>query len=169
MQSNVLLDSAKNLIERSNFKTRVATKDEITLLKKELGENLPDWLIQLMTSFPICSSQLFIPYTVEGDDEEYELLIDLLDPEEMIVENKHAIPGCAVFDRGYLCIGVESRIGDSYAINIYEGNNPPVYLLNHEYGEETEKIINNKELVIEQLSDLFSLATLRNHREEGSY
>ncbi|WP_144555938.1 SMI1/KNR4 family protein [Bacillus sp. X1(2014)] len=156
MDKNELYESALEMIKRSKFSTRVATDTEINLLKDELSESLPDWLISLMYQVPICSSQLVVPISLE--DEEFELLIDFLDPKELIQENKSLVPGCAVFDRGYLCIGVESGIGNHYAINLKEGNNPPVYLLDHEYGEDTEMIIKNMEVLVERLSDLFSIA-----------
>ncbi|MGG3654737.1 hypothetical protein CN568_23210 [Bacillus pseudomycoides] len=156
MIKNELYESALEMIKRSKISTRVASVTEINLLKEELGKNLPDWLINLMSQVPICSSHLVVPVTVEN--EEFKLLIDFLDPKELIQENKFLVPGCAVFSRGYFCIGVESGIGNPYAINIREGNNPPVYLLDHECGEDTEQIIKNKEVIVERLSDLFSIA-----------
>ncbi|WP_129692040.1 SMI1/KNR4 family protein [Gottfriedia acidiceleris] len=158
MVKNELYESALEMIKRSKISARVASVTEINLLRDELGGNLPDWLINLMSQLPICSSNLVVPFAVE--DEEFELLIDFLDPKELIEENKSLVPGCAVFNRGYLCIGVESGIGNPYAINISEGNNPPVYLLDHEYGEDTEQIIKNKEIIVERLSDLFSIAII---------
>ncbi|WJE55558.1 hypothetical protein QRE66_28880 (plasmid) [Bacillus cereus] len=156
MIKNELYESALEMIKRSKISARVASVTEINLLKEELGKNLPGWLINLMSQVPICSSHLVVPVTVEN--EEFKLLIDFLDPKELIQENKFLVPGCAVFSRGYLCIGVESGIGNPYAINIREGNNPPVYLLDHECGEDTEQIIKNKEVIVERLSDLFSIA-----------
>ncbi|MEH7052427.1 SMI1/KNR4 family protein [Bacillus pseudomycoides] len=156
MIKNELYESALEMIKRSKISARVASVTEIDLLREELGKNLPDWLINLMSQVPICSSHLVVPFTVE--DEEFKLLIDFLEPKELIQENKFLVPGCAVFNKGYLCIGVESGIGNPYAINIREGNNPPVYLLDHEYGEDTGQIIKNKEVIVERLSDLFSIA-----------
>jgi hypothetical protein len=52
-------------------------------------------------------------------------------------------------------------IGDVYAINNKDGYNPPVYLIDHEYDEETEEILENKLLVVRELSDLFKIETFR--------
>lgn len=158
MVENELYESALELTRRSKISARVASITEINLLRDELGENLPEWLINLMSQVPICSSQLVVPYA--GENEEFELLIDFLDPSELIQENKSLVPGCAVFNKGYLCIGVENGVGNPYAINIREGNNPTVYLLDHDYGEDTEQIIKNKVVIVERLSDLFSIALI---------
>ena len=70
------------------------------------------------------------------------------------------VPGCVVYEKGYIYIRIEAHIGDAFAINIYEGNNPAVYLLSHDYDEDSEQIFNNKQRVLRKLSDLFLIATL---------
>lgn len=111
-----------------------------------------------MTTVEVCDSELVVP--LDEEDEEAELQIKFLNPKCIIEECLLYVPGCAVHKNGYICIGLEIGIGNPYAINIHEGNNPP-YLLNHEYGEETEMIIENKLTVVKKLSDLFLVATIK--------
>jgi len=160
---NEVITNAKNMIQRSGTSTRIATVGEINDLKEKLDSKLPEWLIDLMTTVEVCNSELVVPFDAEDeeDDENPQLRIEFLNPKCIIDECLDAVPGCAVFESGYICIGVEIAIGNAYAINIHEGNNPPVYLLDHEYGEETETIIENKLTVVKKLSDLFQVARIK--------
>lgn len=153
---NEVITNAKEMIQRSGTSTRVATVGEINDLNERLNIKLPEWLIELMSTVEVCDSKLVVPL-----DEEAELRIEFLNPKCIIQECLLAVPGCAVHKNGYICIGLEIGIGNPYAINIHEGNNPPVYILNHEYGEETEMILENKQTVVEKLSDLFRVATIK--------
>jgi len=109
-----------------------------------------------MTKVEVYDSKLVVPL-----DKEAELRIEFLNPESISKECLLYVPGCTVHKNGYICIGLEIGIGNPYAINIHEGNNPPVYLLDHEDGEETEMIIDNKLTVVNRLSDLFLVATIK--------
>ncbi|MDD1505926.1 hypothetical protein PVA17_24755 [Lysinibacillus sp. CNPSo 3705] len=156
---NEVITSAKEMIQRSGISTRIATVGEINDLNEKLDIKLPEWLTELMTTVEVCDSKLVIP--LDEEDEEDELRIEFLNPKCIIEECILYVPGCAVHKNGYICIGLEIGIGNPYAINIYEGNNPPVYILDHEYGEETKMIIKNKLTVVEKLSDLFLAATIK--------
>lgn len=160
---NEVITNAKNMIQRSGTSTRIATVGEINDLKEKLDTKLPEWLIDLMSTVEVCDSELVVPFDAEDeeDDENPQLRIEFLNPKFIIEGSYNAVPGCAVFESGYICIGEEIAIGDAYAINIHEGNNPPVYYLNHEYGEETELIIENKLTVVKKLSDLFLVARIK--------
>ncbi|MFC9542404.1 SMI1/KNR4 family protein [Lysinibacillus sp. NPDC056959] len=155
---NEVITNAKEMIQRSGTSTRIATVGEINDLNEKLDTKLPEWLIDLMTTVEVCDSELVVPF--DAEDEDPQLRIEFLNPKCIIEECLDAVPGCAVFENGYICIGVEIAIGDAYAINIHEGNNPPVYLLDHEYGEETERIIENKRMVVKKISDLFLVARI---------
>lgn len=96
--------------------TRLSLSLIVNKIKGELGNCLSD-------TVPICDSQIIILFTVEGEED--ELIIEFLNLESLIEENKPFVPGRAVFSEGFFCIGLEKGIGDPYA----EGNNPPVYLL----------------------------------------
>ncbi|OMC77269.1 SMI1/KNR4 family protein [Viridibacillus sp. FSL H8-0123] len=156
---NEVIKNAKEMIQRSGTTTRISTVGEINDLNEKLDIKLPEWLIELMTTVEVCDSELIVP--LDEEDEEAQLRIQFLNPQCMIEECSLYVPGCAVHKNGYICIGLEIGIGNPYAINIHEGNNPPVYLLNHEYGEETEMIIENKLTVVKKLSDLFLVATIK--------
>ena len=153
---NEVIREATDLIQRSEASTRKAIAEEIYELKEKLGENFPFWLKELMTAVPICNSNLVIPI----ENEDFNIEIKFLSPKLIIEESLKAVPGCAVFDKGYICIGLIEIMGNPVAINIYEGNNPPVYLLDHDYGENTELIIENKQLIARSLTELLSLTIL---------
>jgi len=155
---NEVITNAKEMIQRSGTSTRIATVEEINDLNEKLDTKLPEWLIDLMTTVEVCDSELVVPF--DAEDEDPQLRIEFLNPKFIIEGCFDAVPGCAVYESGYICIGEEIAIGDAYAINIHEGNNPPVYLLDHEYGEETEMIIENKRTIVKKLSDLFLVARI---------
>ncbi|WP_042351504.1 SMI1/KNR4 family protein [Bacillus massiliigorillae] len=151
-----LITSAQELIQRSGCSTRVATQEEICEINEKLGKELPSWLVELMTTIPICESRLLIPI----EDEDYNIEIDFLSPKLIIEESTLAVPGCAVLNSGYICIGLVINLSNPIAINIDEGCNPTIYVLDHDYGEETDLIIENREPLAMGLSELFTMTLI---------
>ena len=153
---NEIIREATELIKRSEVSTRKAFEEEISELKENLDEKFPFWLMELMSTIPVCESTLVIPI----ENEDFNIEIKFLSPKLIIEESLKAVPGCAVFNKGYICIGLIEIMANPVAINIYEGNNPPVYLLDHNYGEDSELIIENKQTIALSLSELLSISIL---------
>ena len=153
---NEIIREATELIQRSEVSTRKAFEEEISELKEKLGNKFPFWLMELMSTVPVCESTLVIPI----ENEDFNIEIKFLSPKLIIDESLKAVPGCAVFNKGYICIGLIEIMSNPVAINIYEGNNPPVYLLDHDYGEDSELIIENKQTIAISLSELLSMTIL---------
>lgn len=153
---NEIIREATELIQRSEVSTRKAFEEEISELKEKLGEKFPFWLMELMSTIPVCESTLVIPI----ENEDFNIEIKFLSPKLIIEESLKLVPGCAVFNKGYICIGLIEIMANPVAINIYEGNNPPVYLLDHDYGEDSELIIENKQTIAISLSELLSMTIL---------
>ncbi|WP_242972909.1 tyrosine-type recombinase/integrase [Anaeromicrobium sediminis] len=64
---------------------------------------------------------------------------------------------CAILERGYMCIAsCSSGSGDPFFIPINQGDNPPVFRVFHDFGEDTDLILKEgMSLVAEKLSDFF--------------
>ncbi|MEI4803707.1 SMI1/KNR4 family protein [Bacillus sp. FJAT-51639] len=150
-----VFDAAKYMIENSLTSGKIATVEEIEELQSKLMNLLPEWLTDLMRTTPLCASKIIWQEFLPSEDDDGISLMLLLDKDEMIMETIEAIPGYAVFEKGYISIGsCLMHTGNPYFICIHEGEDPPVYRLVHDYGEETDEIIENRELVADKFSNL---------------
>lgn len=158
---------AQNLISRleekdQNLEVRVATNDEIAILQERLDDCLPDWFIKLISSISLIDAEFgFKEFEPEEDFDGISYII-WADPSTIIEECLDAVPGCAIFEKGYICIASCSHgSGDPIFMPINKGTNPPVYRVYHEYGEDTELILKQgMNLISEKLSELFKNAIL---------
>lgn len=155
--NNEVVREAQELVLRSETAGRTANEEEMITLKEKMGGKFPAWLMKLMNTIPVYDSLLAIPI----ENEDFDIEINFLNSQLIIEETFLAVPGCAVFEEGYICIGLIRSLANPIAINIYEGNNPPVYILDHDYGEDTELIIENRQMIAESLSELFSFTILK--------
>jgi hypothetical protein len=100
---------------------------------------------------------LIIDFNVNTDDERS---IEFVGFEGVQDEFYELYPGCAIGKLGYICIAEDpTGSGDPYFINIYEGDNPPVYQIYHDVSDIGEEIIQGgREKIVNQLSELFKIA-----------
>lgn len=163
--NNQLLNSVQEYIERvKSFNPYLLgdkwSEKEIENVEKKLKITLPLWYKKLLASFPIremdIGTQLYEPDD-DFDGVEYVTFSGI-----NVVECLDAVPGCEIFERGYICIGIDiSGSGDPFFISLNEGDNPPVYQVYHDVGEDADEILKEgKVLVSNSLSDFFKHAII---------
>lgn len=78
----------------------------------------------------------------------------------MRLELLEGYPGIAVVQRGYICVAGSSHgSGDQYFIPTDQGDDLPLYQIDHEMGEDPEYILaQGRELIAESLSEFFRTA-----------
>jgi hypothetical protein len=142
----------------------IITLIELTELNHKLSNSLPDWFIELYSSFPLSGCQLDFPqYEPDGDFDGY-VTIELATPENIYDEMELCYPGIAIKDLGYFCIAVEAASsGDQYFTTSRQGDNPPVFQVFHDVSDEGEEIEKHgMEKVADSLSDFFAKARVTN-------
>ncbi|CAH2215173.1 hypothetical protein [Tepidibacter aestuarii] len=128
----------------------------------EIEKLLPYWFIELTSQIPLIGTEFgFQEFEPEEDFDGISYML-WNDTNAMIEESMDYIPGCAIFESGFICIASCSLgSGDPFFIPINKGDNPPVFRVFHEFGENTDEILKEgMELVSERLSDLFKKAII---------
>ncbi|MBM7656541.1 hypothetical protein [Neobacillus cucumis] len=99
-----------------------------------------------------------IGWQASESDDDYDGIeyVQILEPIQMIEESFDYYPGIPIIEKGYVCIGGDpSGSGDPYFVN-FKTNNPPVYQIYHDSGDEADEILKNGVVkVANSLSDLF--------------
>ena len=107
-------------------------------LNSEMREKIPNWFIELFAKYQLSDVNLVLQ---DETDEEMEYMLEFVHPESLKDESLEMYPGAAILDHGYLCIATDpTGGGDAYFINTHEGDDPAVYEIQHDVGEEAEEI-----------------------------
>lgn len=133
-----------------------ALADDFQALDAALFAQIPTWYKEVLTQHPLAYQIVAIPH-INPDFEGVYHIIEILGPEGIAAESMECYPGIAVFDDGYICIGSdEEGSGNPFFISIHEGDNPPVYQLEHGISEHGEEILaQGKTKIANSLSELF--------------
>ena len=143
-----------------NFGEEVPEED-FDELSAELLEKLPFWQKEMLVKYPLANQVLSIPH-INPEFEGVYHMIELIGPEEIEGETLECYPGCAIFEFGYICIGQDGEgMGNSYFISIKEGDNPPVYQIEHDISENGEELLAGEQsMIVKSLSELFKNAEI---------
>lgn len=161
---NVLKNSVEKFLERAHnagVSGKLADKDEIIEVNEKLGGLIPDWYIDLITSYPICAMELQWQAYPEEDDFDGRSSIFWSRPSEILKESTELYPGIGLLNDGYFNVACDNDgLGDPYFINAKGGNNPPFYEVYHEKVKDPETQIGEFDgrKVTERLSDFFDIA-----------
>jgi hypothetical protein len=157
---------------------RKAEMSEITDLNRECGGIIPEWLIELLTSYPLCGAQFGweSPDLAEEAEEDlknlswtsallylakkdsYPLLawVDWSTPEAMREVMLETHIGIELLKHGYINVAQDGSTCDPYFVPINRGDNPPLFVVSACAPEDADLIMNEElSLVSETLSDLF--------------
>lgn len=132
-------------------------------LNADLGGIIPEWYITLMTSVPLVGLEFgWQSLEPKGEDDGVSWM-EWFDATNVCLEMLEAYPGIPLLQAAYLCVaGCSHGTGDQYFIPTTEGNNPPLYKIYHDVGEEAEEILaNGREEIASLLSDFFRTAQVR--------
>ncbi len=146
------LKVAKPVEDHDFLNGRIVKHVELIELEEELLREIPDWIIAMLTTYPI-AGLVFRFEAMNGETQ----AIQFNDFDE-ISDNYYTLnPGCIVADMGYLCIADDpTGSGNPYFIKLEDGDNPPVYQIEHNFSKNHEQIITNgRHKIAERLSDIF--------------
>jgi len=131
----------------------VANRDKFDVLNKRTGNKIPEWYINLLSSYPISHVEL----TLQDPTKEFEHYFEFASPQLIESEVFDVVPGSYILEYGYICIALDiSGGGNPYFINFSEGEDPAIYQIYHDTGETGEEILElGKEKVADSLSELF--------------
>lgn len=152
-------EAAHKLIQHQSnkgYQGSVDHKSAYVELNSLLTFELPDWLIELNTTLPLCGLE------IEWKRNDLNGLIEWANEDAIRVESLDCFPGIAILNRGFVNIGSDPYgTGDSYFIPTNKGNNPPVFQIYHDTSEDPDEILSSGLLEVSpRLSDLFQNAVL---------
>jgi hypothetical protein len=135
---------------RSKLNGRVISDTEAARLRKALpGALVPDWLIEILTSYPLTGVEFEL--SEEDDESELGAEVEWLAPKAIIEESTKLFPGIAAIKLGYLPIGeCLTGSGDPYFLKMDGGDDPPLVRIPHEAGDGKSR--NLDESQIEQVA-----------------
>ena len=120
---------------------QIISLDKLTDLNGKLTSPLPDWFVQLYSTFPLSGSQLDFPQYEPEDDFDGHITIELATLQNIYDEMELCYPGIAIKGLGYFCIAVQNASsGDQYFTTSRHGGNPPVFQVFHDVSDVGEEI-----------------------------
>ncbi len=159
---NKLEIAVEKLISKSGDsfgKGLIVARQKWNSTNKAMGGRIPEWFIDLFTSYPLSHALIEIK---DREDDEMEYVLEFVSPEWMESESLEAYPGCAILEHGYICIAADpTGGGDPYFINVNESDDPAVYQIYHDISDVAEEIIaHGRQKIAESFSELFELGYL---------
>ncbi len=162
MNANLLAE-AQRLAQRateSGQSGAVADPAAVDRLNREIGGRVPPWYAQLIATVPLCGLELGWQSLEPDKEDDGVSWLRWLDTARIRLEALEAYPGLAILGRGYLCVGGCSHgSGDQYFISTDEGEDTPLYQIDHETGDVAEEILaHGRDMVSASLSEFFRVA-----------
>ena len=156
--------AAEELVARAaavGKKGRVLTDDEARSLMEDISV-YPQWLAELLKTVPLCG--LEIGWQASEPEPKYSGVewIVWSDASNVISETVECYPGLAILPAGYINIASECiPSGNPYFICIHDCENPPIYQIYHEFGDEAEVLLKDgRNTVSVSLSEFFRSAVV---------
>jgi hypothetical protein len=158
---DAVFQEAEKFIEKARklgdkYVGRVATKEEIEILKDKFGDKIPTWYYKLISELPLI--QMAIGWKAFEPEEDFNgiIFVKINQPIDMIEESFEYYPGIPILEKGFVCIGEDmSGGGNPYFIN-FNSTNPPIFQIYHDSGHTSEDILKyGKRKVAHSLVDFF--------------
>jgi hypothetical protein len=133
---------------------RLGDLGALVVLNAEMGNRIPEWLISLITTVPLCGLE------VDWQANNLDGSIEWADANGIRSESIECYPGLAILERGFVNIGCDPfGSGDSYFIPTDRGDNPPVFQVYHDVSDQPDEILSRGLFEVSpRLSDLFRSA-----------
>lgn len=140
---------------------RTLSPDERERLAAALPQ-YPAWLLDLLFAVPLCGLEL--GWQADAPEPDYDGLAWLWvsDGDGILKESLELYPGLAILSAGYVNFGGDATGGgDPYFLPIQEGEDPPLYQVYHDVGEDAPTILaQGRQLVAPRLSEFFRTTLL---------
>lgn len=156
-----LAQAASKLIERASAAGLggvVASTAQLQRLNTVLDGSLPDWYAELLSTYPLCGLEL--GWNEDEEDDEAEWMIWSA-PDDIRGEADSSV-GAAILERGYINVALSAEgSGDAYFIPTDKGEDPPIYQIDREAGDDADEILaDGLRLVASSLSGFFNTVKL---------
>jgi hypothetical protein len=139
---------------------RTLTSDERQRLASALPI-YPFWLLDLLCAVPLCGLELGWRASEPEPDFDGVEWIRVSDADGILWESMQGYPGLGILPAGYMNFGGDAGVGDSYFLPVHEGDDPPLYQVFHDVGEDAATILADRRcLVASRLSEVFRQALL---------
>ena len=159
--NDTLTKAINAFLERAtavNRSGRTLTAEELADLQDKLGTPLPDWLTNMLATFPISGIE-FQWKAFDGDDSFDGLCTARWPlPQDWIDQSLNRNPGKDLLKQNHLCIAIdEDGTDDPYFIKLDQSDNPAVHLIYHEPIDDADTRIEpfDADHVAPTLSDFF--------------
>jgi hypothetical protein len=138
------------------------TVEDLNRLNSQLGNILPEWYMELFSTYPLSAMHLGYPQYEPEDDFDGYVQCEMATPQNIYDEMELCYPGIAIKGLGYFCFAVGmSGVGDQYFTTSKKGDNPPVYQVYHDVSEDGEIIEREGMIkVADSLSEFFTKARI---------
>ena len=137
---------------------RLISKTTMQKLNAKLGDVLPDWYIEMLSTYPLAGAKINYPFYQPKDEYDGCISFEFPTPQHTFDETNEMYPGAAIKNLGYFCVGLDfTGSGNPCFTNSKKGDNPPVYVVYHDVsdvGEEIEK--DGMEKLADAFSDIFT-------------
>lgn len=122
----------------------------------------PAWLLELLSSVPLCGLELGWQAYEPAPDFDGVLWVEVTDAAGILSESLDAYPGVAILHEGYVNFGGGVGSGDPYFLYIRAGDDPPLYEVYHDVISEVVDTLpdEGRKLVSPRLSQFFETAIL---------
>lgn len=159
-----MIEVAKSLAARAaefGHYSRTLTDEECRELTAALPI-YPAWLLDLLTTVPLCGLDLgWLPDDPDWDPE-LVCYLEVSSAKEILSETLEAFPGLTILSAGYVNFGCDAHGGgDPYFIPTNEGMDPPLYQFYHDFSHDLERALSKgRYLVAPRLSEFLRTAIL---------
>lgn len=128
-------------------------------ISAEIGGVVPAWYIELMTTVALAGLEIKWQESEQNQPEDTIHWIEWFDAQNVRLEALELHPGKTILGQGYFCVAGSNCAGDQYFISIHDGDDPPLFQIDHETDEDPEEILTTgRHLVAPSLSELFRRA-----------
>ncbi len=150
-------EAANQFVQRASAAGRRGSLGDLAALvtlNAEMGHRIPEWLISLITTVPLCGLE------VAWQANDLDGSIEWADANGIRSESVDCYPGFAILERGFANIGCDPYgSGDSYFIPTDRGDDPPVFQVYHDISDQADEILSRGLFEVSpRLSDLFRSA-----------
>ncbi len=160
--------AACNLVERAKAHGHVGTMSAASSweqLNSELGGVIPSWYVELVTTIPLCNLEFGWQECEPEGNYDGVAWLQWLDVQELRGTLLNYPIASSLLKQSYLCVAHCSHgSDDEYFLPIDQGNNPPLYQVDHEEaiyqieGEATDVMQAAGRIIAPSLSQLFASA-----------
>ena len=151
------------LLERAGTAAQPGSRaalEEMIALNQECGGIIPDWYIELVTTYPLCGLELGWQSSAADEDDDGVSWMRWSDPAGMRSEMLECYPGMAIRGRGYVNVaGCSHGTGDPYFIRALDEDDPAILQVAHDVSDDPELVLRDGVFVVAgRLSELFTNA-----------